>query len=96
MNERRAKRGRSEGRLYQRADGLWVGSVSLGFSPQDKRIRKNVYGKTKREAQEKLQKLLTKTEASADAEKLTVAQYLADWLAIVKPTVVSPWPLCSP
>lgn len=50
----RKRRGRREGGIYQRADGLWVASVSLGYSPTGKRRRKVVYGKTKAEVQEKL------------------------------------------
>jgi integrase len=78
----RKRRGRSEGSIFQRADGQWVGSVSLGYDGNGKRKRRTVYGATKAEVQEKVRKLQTDAAAGqlADAGNLTVAQYLARWL----------------
>jgi hypothetical protein len=36
------KRGTGEGTVFQRGDGRWVGSLSLGFDQSGKRIRKIV------------------------------------------------------
>ena len=54
----RKRRGRGEGGIYQRSDGLWVASRSLGYDAQGKRVRKVAYGVTKAEAREALLKLL--------------------------------------
>ena len=78
----RARRGRGEGSIFQRDDGLWVGRISLGYDAQGKRMQKTVYGKTKAEVQEKLEKLKQDptTGLPQDIEKLTVATYMTRWL----------------
>jgi len=43
------QRGHGEGSIYQRSDGRWAASITLGG-----RKRKTFYGKTRREVQEKL------------------------------------------
>jgi hypothetical protein len=49
-----AKRGNGEGSIYYRnSDRKWVGSVTLG-----KGKRKVIYGKTRKEVQEKLKVVL--------------------------------------
>jgi integrase len=81
----RKRRGRAEGSIFQReSDARWVGSVSLGYGADGKRLRRTVYGDTKSEAQEKLDAL--KTEARAgnlpDAGTMTVGQLFDQWLAV--------------
>jgi integrase len=92
------KRGNGEGSIYKRADGRWVGMISLGpgaatsqvRDPQKKSVRKRkvVYGKTRKEVAEKLQGLLIQQAdgVSLSMDKQTVAQFLTHWLEhIVKP-----------
>ena len=82
MTKKRRRRGRGEGSIYKRGDGLWVASASFGYDAKGKRIRKTVYGKTKKEAREKL------LEAQRDAlsglpikpENLTLDAHFEDWL----------------
>jgi integrase len=78
----RKRRGRGEGSISERADGLWEAKVSLGYDGNGKRRRKTVYGKTKGEVQDKLRELQNgaSTGSLADTTKLTVAQYLDHWL----------------
>jgi integrase len=55
---KKRKRQYGEGSLYQRADGIWVGSLSLPKGPDGKRRRtKPIYSVDKNEAIEKLDKL---------------------------------------
>ena len=50
-----ARRGSGEGGIFQReSDGRWVATVELGKGPNGKRLRKTVYGSTKRQVQAKL------------------------------------------
>lgn len=80
----RARRGRGEASIYQREqDGLWVGTVSMGYDGAGRRIRKTVYGGTKGEVAEKLDNLRTEARAGnlPDAGALTVGQMLDRWLA---------------
>jgi integrase len=85
----RKRRGRGEGSVYQRADGVWIASVSLGYDAEGKRQRLVAAGTTKREALDKLEENKGKTRGGIplDAQRQTVAQYLAHWLKVVKPTV---------
>jgi integrase len=85
----RRRRGRGEGGVYQRADGQWVGSISLGYDAEGKRLRKVVYCATKKEAQDELRKLQNDAAAGVDltAARLTLGEWLTRWLALVKPTV---------
>jgi len=78
----RKRRGRGEGSISERADGLWEAKVSLGYDGQEKRRRKTVYGKTKAEVQNKLRELQHSGAMGtlAVGGKLTVAQYLEHWL----------------
>jgi integrase len=78
----RKRRGRGEGSISQRPDGLWHARISLGYDENGKRKRRHIYGKTKQEVQEKLRKLQTDALLGhlTDPTKLTVAEYLKGWL----------------
>jgi hypothetical protein len=51
------RRGRGAGSVFEREDGLWVGSVSLGYTEAGKRKRKTVCRATKREVLDELDRL---------------------------------------
>jgi integrase len=88
----RKRRGRGEGGIYQRGDGQWVGSVSLGYDASGKRRRKVVYGATKDEVQKKLRKVQVKSDAGtlAEAGSLTVGDFLQNWLETTAKNKVRP------
>jgi len=80
-----ARRGHGEGSIYQRSDGRWAASITL-----EGRKRKTLYGKTRKEVQEKLrvaqneqkQRLLTL------GPQQMLKQYLEYWLEEVhRPTI---------
>ena len=77
------RRGRGESSIYQRADGRWTGSISLGYDAAGKRVRRDVYGATKAEAATKLRALQVERDAGrlVVREDITVAEYLRSWLA---------------
>jgi integrase len=81
------RRGHGEGNIKQRADGLWEARISL---PGGK--RKSLYGKTRREAQDKLRAALRDVDAGLDlaAGPQTVGQFLDRWLADVVRATVRP------
>ncbi len=83
---KKARRGRGEGGIYQRPDGLWVGQVSLGYDAEGKRIRRSVYGKTKREVQQKILQLQQDVlnGLPVKQEKLTIDQHFQDWFKVKK------------
>lgn len=75
------RRGSNEGSIYRRADGLWVASLNLG-TVNGKRRRRVVYGHTRREVAEKLQRLQQEQGLGVDlaADRQTVEQFLQSWL----------------
>jgi integrase len=76
------RRGRGEGGIRERGDGRWEATIAVGCNGSGKRIRRSVYGKSKREVQDKLSKLQgLKTDGLLFApSKMTVATFLARWL----------------
>lgn len=88
------RRDAGSGSLYQRADGMWIGSVTLP-ERDGKRRRKNVSSKTKSGAQKKLQQLRKQLDATGDIETRipTVGDWMEQWLNLrrkdLKPSV---WP----
>ena len=86
----RAKRGLGEGGVYQReSDGLWVGTLSLGYDGVGMRKRKTVYGQTKKEVLDKLRELQNSaaTGRLAHAGNITVGAFIRTWLDGIKPSV---------
>ena len=75
------RRGFGEGGIYQRADGRWVAAVDLGCR-NGRRHRKVVYGKTRREAREKLVQVQTALGSgiAVDKDRQAVEQFLGVWL----------------
>jgi integrase len=73
--------------VFERDDGQWVGSISLGYTESGKRKRKTVYGATKQEVMDKLDHLRGDARAGnlPDAGNLTVGQLLDRWLQSNKP-----------
>jgi integrase len=74
-------RGKGEGSIYQRNDGTWEAKLSLGTTPDGRRIRKSVYGDTKAAVLEALARARFESgQGYPDGEKLTVARFLEMWL----------------
>jgi integrase len=82
------RRGHGEGSIHQRKDGRWCASVDLGRSPTGKRVRKNVYGKTRKEVADKLKALHNSQGNGVDlsVERVTVSVFLDRWLADIVST----------
>jgi integrase len=82
------RRGRGEGSIYQRADGQWAASLSLGVDAGGKRKRRTLYATTKGELLEKLrhnQHALDRGQL-ADAGGLTLGAFFDVWAADFKAT----------
>jgi integrase len=80
----RKRRGRNEGSIFERADGLWVATLSLGADGNGKRKRKTIYGASKKEVQDKLATLHQRALQGelANEERTTVGQWLDAWLKL--------------
>jgi len=80
-----AKRGHGEGSIYQRKDGRWAASITV-----EGHKRKTLYGKTRKEVQEKLRVALHEQKQGmlATGPQQTLKQYLEQWLEEVhRPTL---------
>ncbi len=76
------KRGPNEGTITRRADGRWMGRLSLGYGPDGKRIRKTFYGKTYKEVLEKMNAARRDLDQGlrVATDRQTVGQFLVAWL----------------
>lgn len=87
----RKRRGRGEGSIHKRANGLWAATIDLGVDDKGKRRRKTIYGKRKKQVATRLRELQTDADNGriADAGKITVAAYLKTWLeTTARPRIV--------
>lgn len=88
----RKRRGRGEGSIYQRSDGTWCATFSVGYSASGGRRRKTVFGETKQAVQNKLtkDKAATLEGLFVEPNKLRLGEYLDRWLEDgAKPTIRS-------
>ena len=71
------RRGHGEGTIYHRQDGRWAASITL-----ENGKRKTLYGKTRKEVQEKLKIALREQQQGmlVTTPQQTVKQFLEDWL----------------
>lgn len=87
----RRKRADGEGTLYQRTDGLWVGSLMVGTLASGKPDRRTVSAKTQGDCRAKLAKLREDyakgTLLAADKAGMTVAGFIERWLAATTASV---------
>lgn len=84
------RRGKGEGSIYKREDGMWVGAIDLGWVG-GKRSRKVVSGRTRGEV---VRKVMTAQPIIAQgitpvSELLTVEKYLEQWLTTRLPGTIS-------
>lgn len=86
---RAGKAPNGSGSVFQRGDGRWCGALYV-TEADGRRIRRRVYGKTRKEAETKLVELRSKAETGVPMTPahLTVEAYLNEWLRqIVAPRV---------
>lgn len=80
------RRDMGSGSLYQRADGMWIGYVSLPVGADGKRRRKYISGRTKALAAQRLKDARKDLDRSGDlpTSSPTVAAWARQWLTIRK------------
>lgn len=84
------KRGNGEGTIYQRPDGTWCTQITVYVD--GKRKRPTLYGKTRKEVADKLNKALSDRDGglSFDANNLKLGDYMQRWLEDSKQGSVKP------
>ena len=77
-----SRRSRGEDAIYfATAKNRYVGSVSLGYGPDGKRIRRKVFGKTKQDVRDRLRALHQEMDSGVRSwSNYTVRQTVEDWL----------------
>lgn len=75
------KRGNGEGSIFQRADGLWCGMLTVK-DPLAGKKRRSFYGKTKKEVASKMLRVQSEIMNGSyiNPNKVTVSTWLNDWL----------------
>ncbi|AWN22469.1 hypothetical protein DKM44_03815 [Deinococcus irradiatisoli] len=76
------KRSNGEGSIYAQPDGSWRGAITVQIDGLGRPKRKYVSGKTQKEVREKIKHLLRLRDENAlvDPSRLTVGEYLEQWL----------------
>lgn len=87
----KTRRANNEGSIYQRKDGLWAGSITLGYDDDGKIKRKVVYGKTRLEVANKVAEMTNRI--SNDNYDLisnnSLSTLMKEWLLVFKKTQVT-------
>lgn len=88
----RKRRGRGEGSIYKRKDGLWCGILTIGWSPEGKQMRRYIYRTEKAAVLDALDKLRADLRSGLpiDPTRMVVSDFLARWLQDVARVRVRP------
>lgn len=84
MARKTTRNAQGAGNLRQRADGTWEARYTVGRDPgTGKQIRKSVYGKTQKEARQKLAQAVAALDTGTyfEPSKITLGQWMDTWLA---------------
>ena len=71
----KTRRANNEGSIFQRKDGLWAGSITLGYNDDGKIKRKVVYGKTRLEVANKVAEITNRISNDNYADALKNNNY---------------------
>ncbi|CAN5671295.1 site-specific integrase [soil metagenome] len=78
---KRQRRVKGEGTIYQRHDGIWYASITVGYDEDGKQIRKYVSGGSQAEVRAKIDKLKGQlATGTLSTTKISVGDYLSQWL----------------
>ncbi len=89
--KKRGPRGKGEGSIFQRKDGMWVGSVEIGFDAEGKRKQKRVYAKDYATLVTRLNELKADLTDGIQVDRtMTVAKWLDYWLPHIHKERVRP------
>ncbi|QDF19932.1 endonuclease [Mycobacterium phage ThetaBob] len=89
--KKRPPRAKGEGGIFQRKDGMWVGSIELGYDENGKRKQKRVYSSDYRTLVAKLEEIkLELTDGLSLDRTVTVEKWLGYWLPHVHKERIRP------
>ncbi|MBQ9715734.1 MAG: site-specific integrase [Clostridia bacterium] len=86
------RRGNNEGSIFQRKDGRWVATVTLGYDDNGKRVRKTLYGKTRTDVAVKMSTLVGTTlqRGHTSIQNDNLQTIMQEWLITFKQADVTP------
>lgn len=86
------RRMNDEGTIYQRANGLWVCEITLGYDKDKKRIKKTISSMDRDKLQKKINdlKYLNDRRLLIDPSKYTVGEWVEFWLETYKKPSIKP------
>lgn len=88
---KRGPRAKGEGSIFQRKDGMWVGSVETGYDADGKRKQKRVYATTQAALVDKLNELKADLTDGIQVNRImTVEHWLNYWLPHIHKERVRP------
>jgi len=82
------RRGKGEGSIYRRRDGLWVGQYKID-TPEGRKT-KYLYSRDRKEVARRLAKAIADRDGGLvfDSGSLVLGEYLDSWLNVVKETIM--------
>lgn len=86
-----ARRGKGEGSIFKRKDGLWCGEITVGYDENGRQKRKFFYGKTRQEVAEKINQALSEIKQGIliTDNNITLEDWLITWLHQYKKNQIS-------
>lgn len=87
------KRGHNEGGITKRKDGRWQGTITIGKNNDGSQRRQYIYGKTRSEVAEKINKLIFEINNGTFVDKKkspTLKEWLNFWLTTYKKNKLKP------
>ena len=86
------RRGNNEGSIFQRSNGQWVGSITIGYNENGVQQTKTVYGKSRMEVESKLSIYSDRLKSNSfeKLENSTASELMKEWLVIFKKNTILP------
>ena len=83
MEQKKSRREKGSGSVFQKPDGSWIGRISIGKRADGKPKMKYFSGRTEAEVKKKIRDFI-KTNDGADYKKVSLEEYLNNWLSVYK------------
>lgn len=82
----------NEGSIFQRSNGQWVGSITIGYNGNGVQQKKTVYGKSRMEVESKLAIYSDRLKSNSfeKLENSTASELMKEWLVIFKKNTILP------
>lgn len=83
----------NEGSIFKRSsDGLWVGSITVGYDDKGRQVKKVVYGKNRATVAKKMFDISGRIKSNSYeiVEKRTFGELMGEWLMVFKKSSVTP------